>query len=501
MRSGRTIHVALAFSCIIGHCEANPREVDMSDKMEQLYQARFRRYVTAMRNEKPDRVPIRPFVAEFTARYAGYTAQQVTHDYEIAFAAARKCAADFDWDAVVSNMVYVWTGLTQAIGLKYYGVPGIDLPPEVGFQYREPPSDQAWMRADEYDQLIDDPTGFLFNVWLPRVSADVVAPGSPNTYRNNLSFLKGGMAMLQYFNSFGRQVALLHSESGTVSAIAGILKAPFDIIADKLRGYVGLTMDMVEQPDKVLAACEALAPHLLNVALGTADPDRSVPVGFWMHRGCVPFITPGQFKSHFWPTLKPIIEGLWANGVQTLFYAEGNWNRHLDSFAELPDRSIVYHVDRGDIFEAHRKLGHKFCLSGGIPNYLLSFGTADEVRQCCRKVIDGVAQDGGYIMDASAIMQNDTNPENLRAMTEFTREYGVYSGAATGIPDVPASRSSGSAFPPAPHPRAEPGVCIPWEEKLQELSGISGDPEIAKRIWEGTDGLANMYIWQCLLSF
>ena len=332
MRSGRTIHVALAFSCIIGHCEANPREVDMSDKMEQLYQARFRRYVTAMRNEKPDRVPIRPFVAEFTARYAGYTAQQVTHDYEIAFAAARKCAADFDWDAVVSNMVYVWTGLTQAIGLKYYGVPGIDLPPEVGFQYREPPADQAWMRADEYDQLIDDPTGFLFNVWLPRVSADVVAPGSPNTYRNNLSFLKGGMAMLQYFNSFGRQVALLHSESGTVSAIAGILKAPFDIIADKLRGYVGLTMDMVEQPDKVLAACEALAPHLLNVALGTADPDRSVPVGFWMHRGCVPFITPGQFKSHFWPTLKPIIEGLWANGVQTLFYAEGNWNRHLDSF-------------------------------------------------------------------------------------------------------------------------------------------------------------------------
>jgi len=473
----------------------------MSDKMEQLYQERFRRYVTAMRNEKPDRVPIRPFVAEFTARYAGYTAQQVTHDYELAFAAARKCAADFDWDAVVSNMVYVWTGLTQAIGLKYYGVPGIDLPPDVGFQYREPPADQAWMRADEYDQLIDDPTGFLFNVWLPRVSDDVVAPGSPNTYRNNLSFLKGGMAMLQYFNSFGGQVSLLRSESGTVSAIAGILKAPFDIIADKLRGYVGLTMDMVERPDKVLAACEALAPHLLHVALSTADPDHNVPVGFWMHRGCVPFISPGQFRSHYWPTLKPIIEGLWANGIQTLFYAEGNWNRHLDSFAELPDRSIVYHVDQGDIFEVHRKLGRKFCLSGGIPNYLLSFGTPDEVCERCRKVIDGVAQDGGYIMDASAIMQNDTNPENLRAMTEFTREYGVYPGAASRIPDAPAPHSAGTSFPPARNPRAKPGVCVTWEEKLEELSGVSGDPGIAKRIWEGIDALGNVFIWQCLLSF
>ena len=102
------------------------------DKMEQRYQQRLKRYVTAMRNEKPDMVPIRPFVAEFTAKYAGYTCQEVTHDYEKAFAAARKCAADFDWDAVVGNMVYVWTGLTQAIGLKYYAVPGIDSPARHG---------------------------------------------------------------------------------------------------------------------------------------------------------------------------------------------------------------------------------------------------------------------------------------------------------------------------------------------------------------------------------
>ena len=29
-------------------------------------------------------------------------------------------------------------------------------------------------------------------------------------------------------------------------------------------------------------------------------------------------------------------------------------------------------------------------------------------------------------MDAGAIMQDDTKVENLRAMTDFTREYGVY---------------------------------------------------------------------------
>ena len=398
----------------------------MAKDMEQLYAERLKRYVTAMWNEKPDMIPIRPFVAEFTAKYAGYTCQEVTHDFEKAFAAARKCAADFDWDAVVGNMVYVWTGLTEAIGTKYYGVPGIHISPDIGFQYLEPPEEEAFMKPDEYDQLIEDPTGFLFNVWLPRISADVAAMGEPASYRNNLSFLKGGMAMLNYFTAFGTQNALLRNESGTVSAISGILKAPFDIIADKLRGYLGLVTDVMERPDKVLAACEALMPHLTHVALSGADPDKNVPIGFWMHRGCVPFFSQEHFDKFYWPTLKPIIEEIWANGHQVLFYAEGDWNAHLNAFAELPDKSIVYHVDQADIFEAHRAIGHKFCISGGIPNFLLSYGTPEEVRECCKKVIDGVAGDGGYIMDASAIVQDDGKVENIKAMTEFTREYGTY---------------------------------------------------------------------------
>jgi hypothetical protein len=379
-----------------------------------------------MRNEKPDKIPIRPFVAEFVAKYAGYSCQEVTHDIEKAFTAARKCAADFDWDAVVGNMVYVWTGLTQAIGLKYYAVPGIDIQPDVGFQYLEPKEENAFMQPDEYDELIEDPTGFLFNVWLPRVSADVKAIGEPATYRNNLSFLKGGMAMLSYFNAFGTQNQQLRTQSGTVSAISGILKAPMDILADKLRGYLGLVTDLMERPEKVRQACEALMPHLLNVALSGADPDKNVPISIWMHRGCVPFVSRKHFDNIYWPTLKPIIEEIWANGHQTLFYAEGSWDAHLESFAELPDASIIYHVDNGDIFKAHKVLGHKFCISGGIPNYLLSYGTADEVRDYCKKVIDGVAGDGGYIMDAGAIIQNDAKVENVRAMTEITREYGVY---------------------------------------------------------------------------
>ena len=479
----------------------------MTASMEQRFRERLWRYTTAMGNGKPDKVPIRPFVAEFAAKYAGYNCQQVTHDFEPALAAARKCAADFDWDAVVGNMVYVWTGLTEAIGLKYYAAPGIGIPAEIGFQYLEPPERESNMRADEYDALIADPTGFLFNTWLPRVSREVVPIGQPSTYRNNLSFLKGGMAMLQYFMALGGQNQRLRVESGTPAAIGGILKAPLDILGDKFRGYYGLTNDLLEQPEKVLAACRALMPHLMHVALTSADPERKAPITIWMHRGCVPFITPQQFDTVFWPTLRPIIETLWGHGYQVLFYAEGNWDAHLETFAELPERSIIYHVDRGDIFKAHKVLGKRFCLSGGIPNTLLSMGTVGEVRDYCKKVIDGVAADGGYIMDASAIVQNDATVENVRAMTDFTREYGVYPGVSPqlnapispiGTPDdTRRAKWAGEFAPTGP----KPGVCFPWEEKRKEIPQILGDARIVQQMWENIESFAYTYIWHCLVSF
>jgi hypothetical protein len=482
----------------------------MGKDMETLYQQRLNRYVTAMRNEKPDMIPIRPFVAEFTAKYAGMTCQDVAHDYTKAFEAAVQCARDFDWDAVVANMVYVWTGLAQAAGLRYYGIPGIGIPANTGFNYIEPPEEQAFMHEDEYDELIDDPTAFLYNTWLPRVSTEISKIGEGSTYRNNLALVKSAMAMMQYFYAFGPQVARLRSECGTAGAISGIFKSPFDIIADKMRGYVGLTMDMHKQPKKVLMAAEAIIPHMVHVGLSTADPNKQLPIGYWMHRGCVPFITPQQFDSHYWPTLKPCIEEFWKHGHQTLFYAEGKWRHHFDTFHKLPERSIVFHCDQDDIFEVHRKLHDRFAISGGVPNMLLSWGTPDEVKQFVLRVIKEVARDGGYILDAGAIMQNDTSIENIKTMTQVCREHGVYSAGTYKTPvatppcDLPSSvesRKKITGLAGRPAPRVKPGVCFPWEQRVKDLPEITGDKALVQKVWEDIDALGNMYIWQLLLSF
>ncbi len=468
--------------------------------LEELYAARLGRYVTAMRNGTPDRVPLRPLAAEITGKYAGFTCQEITHDYNKAFEAVIRCCRDFDWDAAVPNMVYVWTGLTDAMGLRYYGVPGIHVPPDVAFQYREPSEAAAFMKREEYDELIEDPVRFLYETWLPRVSTEISPKGEPASYRHNLSLVKGGMAMLSYFNAFGPQVERMRRECGMPSSICGMLKAPLDILADKLRGYMGLAFDLMEMPDKVLRACEALMPHLAYVALTSADPAHLLPIPIWMHRSCVPLISREHFEAIFWPTLRPIFDALWAQGTQVLMYAEGKWDAHLERFSELPTGSVIFHLDRTDPATARRILGGKFCLSGGLKNALLSFGTAAQVRAECRRLIETLGAEGGYIMDASAIIQNDASIENLNAMADATREYGFYGGAPTLAPEPPASAGTGvPAWVGAP--KVRPGVCRRFEEKMQELPPLPGDPEIVRGVWENLEGLAYLYIWHLVLSF
>jgi hypothetical protein len=114
-----------------------------------------------------------------------------------------------------------------------------------------------------------------------------------------------------------------------------------------------------------------------------------------------------------------------------------------------------------------------------------------------------VAKDGGYIMDSSAIMQNDTSPENMRALIEATREFGDYDE-----PDVlpeplrvaPAIATKTAGF--AAKAGHQPGVCVSWEEHKADLEGpIQGSEELAQRVWEAADSGGAAFIWQLLVSF
>ena len=75
--------------------------------------------------------------------------------------------------------------------------------------------------------------------------------------------------------------------------------------------------------------------------------------------------------------------------------------------------------------KAKKVLGDRFCIRGCIPIHVMSFGTPDDVRKVAKEQIDILGEGGGYIMDIN-VEAEQIKPENMRALMEFTREYGVY---------------------------------------------------------------------------
>ena len=115
-----------------------------------------------------------------------------------------------------------------------------------------------------------------------------------------------------------------------------------------------------------------------------------------------------------------IEEGL----IQSLF-AEGGFNTRLESVNEFRKGSVTWYFDQTDMFQAKKILGDRCCIQGNVPSSLLYTGKPEDVKEYCRKLIEVCGKGGGFILSAGSVAE-DPKLENVRAMMEAVREYGVY---------------------------------------------------------------------------
>ncbi len=461
---------------------------------EKLYHQRQARYLTAMGNGTPDRIPIRFFLQEVAARMTGYTTQQVACDYNLAFEATRRAGEMLGCDSVMLNAIWSTYPVAKAASWRYLYVPGVDVAMDSVLQFGEPAKpEDVFLQLDEYEEFIDDPTAFLVNKWMARAATRVAKAGAPVTFDHNAALWGGALAYANYMSAFGPAAAKLKYESGIVSANAGMIKAPFDLLCDKFRGFINAAIDTVDRPDTVLKACEALIPHIVANALAGADPDKQVPITLWAHRGGVPFISHETFDRIMWPTLRPVFEEIISKGYQILFYGEGNWEAHYDTLRTLPAGSIIYHLDRGDSALAAKKLKDRFAISGGLSYDVLARGTQEDVRRHMKELFAVLKPGGGYILDATALMLNDVKPDNLHAAVTYTLEHGVYSQSC------PAPER-GKAQPQTILPgKRAPGIVRPWEVEKQGYKQLAGDVDAVKNAWQRADAAIYNYLWTTVL--
>jgi uroporphyrinogen-III decarboxylase len=113
------------------------------------------------------------------------------------------------------------------------------------------------------------------------------------------------------------------------------------------------------------------------------------------------------------------------NGWIPCPFFEGIWDQRLEYIRDLPKGKVLCHFAQTDPEKAKKVLGGHLCFMCDVPGSLLQTGSVSEVEAYCRKLIDVCAKDGGYIMTSTCV--DEAKPENMRAMIEFTKRYGVYS--------------------------------------------------------------------------
>jgi uroporphyrinogen-III decarboxylase len=220
---------------------------------------------------------------------------------------------------------------------------------------------------------------------------------------------------------FGREALA----NGYPSFYGGQTHAPFDILADTLRGTKGIVMDMYRQPEKLLRAVEKLTPINIDCGLQMANASGIPTVVFALHKGDDTFMSSGQYEKFYWPTFRKVIIGLIEEGCVPILFAEGRYDNRLEIIKDLPRGKVVWHFDRTDMFKAKKILGDTACIAGNVPSSLLYTGKPKEVKEYCRKLIEVCGEGGGFILTGGASIDKG-DPDNFRAMIEAVSEYGVY---------------------------------------------------------------------------
>lgn len=408
---------------------------------QELYQEREKRVLDAIALKKPDCVPMVLLFGAFAGNYAGISRKDELYDLEKSYEASLKSILEFEPD--MASAALTFGSALEALDYRQLKWPGYSLPENLGYQFVE----GEYMKAEEYEAFLYDPSDFVMRFYWPRILGNLGIFKQLPPIRSMISYYFGltsgfipfttpeGIQALEALKKVGEEslksLVALQGFAGRVAAagfpmfFAAGTQAPFDTLGDFFRGTKGIATDMYRRPQKVIAACEKLLPIMLESAIPAAKMSGNPRVFIPLHKGSDNLMSLDQFKTFYWPTLRELMAALVKEELTPVVLVEGVYNSRLEVIKDVPEAKVVYWFENVDMPRARKILGDRVCIMGNVPMSLLSTGTAPQVRKYCRMLLDTVGKDGGFIMSSAAVLE-EAKVENVRALVDFTREYGVY---------------------------------------------------------------------------
>jgi len=410
---------------------------------KELRRERERRVADAINLRVTDRVPVICALGYFAAKYAGISCSAAYYDCDRWLQAYRKTLRDFQPDMAFTQAFSPGKAL-EYLNPNFMRWPGHGVDPNHGHQAIEIES----LKDDEYDLFLSNAADFMIRHHLPRIygglhglsmlpalsSTSWIEPWAAQTLA--MLFTEPEMeATIENLQKAGRELRQWQPkaeefnqilfEHGIPQLFQGAAMPPFDVVSNSIRGMKGAMLDIYRQPDKLRETCEFLLEKTLAKPLPKPNEYGNLRIFMTNTRGSDDFMSRKQFETFYWPTFKKLVLTLIGRGATPCIFFEGNFTSRLEHLLEFPKGKILVRLDKTDIFRAKEILKDHLCIEGNVPSSLLQIGSVQDVQDYCKKLIDVVGKDGGYILGPRS-STDEVKPENLKAMIEFTKEYGRY---------------------------------------------------------------------------
>ncbi len=415
----------------------------VDEDAEQAYQYRAGIIKDAIQlKQTPDRVPVIPLGVFAPVMLYGHTGKEAMYDPHTLGKIYLDFTKEYDVDAAGAAPMVMYGPALETLDYRLYKWPGHGVKDELSYQFVE----KEYMKADEYDHFISDPTDYWFRIWFSRICGELapladLAPiygtmelpmsvgylaslGAPSVQAAFKKLLEAGQQCFEWIGALGHYIGQIRA-SGYPGYAGGATKAPFDVLGDSFRGTTPLMMDLYRRPEKVLEAVERLVPLMIGTGAAAAQANNNPIVFIPLHKGADGFMSNEQFEKFYWPTLRAVMLGLIENGCVPCCFVEGAYNDRLEYLTDLPQGTCLFIFDKTDMSKAREILGGQSCIGGGFPVSLIITGTPHQVEQETKKLLDTAAGNGGYILSIGCAM-DEAREDTLKAFIETGKEYGQY---------------------------------------------------------------------------
>jgi uroporphyrinogen-III decarboxylase len=418
------------------------KDPDIGKSGKQLKKERYNRIHTAETLGVPDRVPISIPIGNFPAKYAGVLCSDAYYNFDVWYGAVEKTIKDFCPDTFGAN-IYNSGPALELIDPKTQKWPGHGVAPDQGFQAIEVDS----LKADEFEEYMRDSNSYMLRKHLPRTVNSLAAfsklppmyellhgPGSaqrmaeiltePDMAKAIATLQKAGRIYRKDRPKNAKLFKLLAKYGYYMTPAVGAMP-PYDTVSHQLRGMTGTMYDMFRQPDKLLELIDFVLKETIEKTPLVPDENGNIRIFMTNTRGSDDFLSKKQFDTFYWPSFKKLVTYLCNHGATPGIFFEGNCDSRVEYLLDLPKGKFIARFDTSDIFRAKEILKGHCCIEGNIPSSLLQVGSKEDVIAYCKKLIDVCGKDGGYVISPRSSV-DEVKPENLKAMIEFVKEYGVY---------------------------------------------------------------------------